>query len=284
MKDTPPFVVQEISDRSGARAFLNGDALSAPGADHFLHPGKPRNPQPGRHPYNDGMDSVHALRYKVYCKEKGFLNPGDYPDGKEFDRFDAYSVNFAAYSRHGETVGTARLVIPHDDQGFPFEDFCKPYPEVRLPPIGQAAEVSRLIIAPSHRMKADNSEFGFASLFNRLRNHFHLPHPAPEYTLVAPASELSTSPRIMFGLFRKMYRFSKEHEILYWYAAMERPLARMLDRMGFAYEQISPQVNYYGPVALYLASLHELERSLTAKNPKLMAWFKKSRDDAPPLS
>ena len=229
------------------------------------------------------MDSIHALRYAVYCKEKNFLDPSKYPDGKEYDLFDDYSVNFAAYSREGEIVGTARLVIPHEGQRFPFEDFCQPFAGVHLPPLGRAAEVSRLIIAPHFREKTDASEFGFTSLLNVLKNRFQARHNHPEYTRVGPVSELSTSPRIMLGLFRKMYRYSKEHEISHWYASMERPLARMLDRMGFTYQQISHPVDYYGPVSLHLASITELERSLTAKNPKLMAWFKKSRGDVPPL-
>lgn len=233
--------------------------------------------------YNPVMDSIHALRYAVYCKEKNFLDPGKYPDGKEYDSFDDYSVNFAAYSTHGEIVGTARLVIPHAGQRYPFEDFCSPYPGVQLPPIGQVAEVSRLIIAPHYREKADASEFGFASLFSMLKNRLHARHHVPEYTRVTPASDLSTSPRIMLGLFRKMYRYSKEHQITHWYASMERPLARMLDRMGFAFQQISPKVDYYGPVSLHLASIQELEHSLSVKNPKLLAWFKKSRGDVPPL-
>lgn len=233
--------------------------------------------------YNPGMDSIHALRYAVYCKEKNFLDASKYPDGKEYDLFDDYSVNFAAYSRKGEIVGTARLVIPHAGQRFPYEDFCKPYEGVQLPPVGRAAEVSRLIIAPNFREKTDASEFGFASLFNVIKNRFQPKHHHPEYTRVGPVSELSTSPRIMLGLFRKMYRYSKEHGITHWYASMERPLARMLDRMGFSYQQISHPVDYYGPVSLHLASIAELERSLTAKNPKLMAWFKKSKGDVPPL-
>ena len=233
--------------------------------------------------YNPGMDSIHALRYAVYCKEKNFLDPSKYPDGKEYDLFDDYSVNFAAYSRKGEIVGTARLVIPHEGQRFPFEDFCQPFADVHLPPIGRAAEVSRLIIAPHFREKADASEFGFASLLSVIKNRLQPRHSHPEYTRVGPVSDLSTSPRIMLGLFRKMYRYSREHEITHWYASMERPLARMLDRMGFTYQQISHPVDYYGPVSLHLASIAELERSLTAKNPKLMAWFKKSKGDVPPL-
>lgn len=226
---------------------------------------------------------VHSLRYAVYCKEKGFLDPKNYPDGQEYDLYDDYSVNFAAYSKAGEIVGTVRLVIPKQSQRFPYQDFCQPNPDIALPAPGMAAEISRLIIAPQFREKPDTSEFGFSSLLSRLTGRSGAKQPNPEYTRVAPAVDLSTSPRILLGLFRKMYRYSKENEVTHWYASMERTLARMLNRMHFSFHQISQQVDYYGPVSLYLASIEELESTLEAKNPTLLAWFRKSRGDNPPL-
>ena len=49
-------------------------------------------------------------------------------------------------------------------------------------------------------------------------------------------------------------------------------------------QQISSPVDYYGPVSLYLANIEELEKNLEEKNPTLLAWFRKSRGDAPPLA
>lgn len=226
---------------------------------------------------------VHSLRYAVYCKEKGFLDPEKYPDGQEYDAYDEYSLNFAAYSKSGELIGTVRLVIPKHGERFPYQDFCVPNPGVTLPPPGKAAEISRLIISPQFREKPDASEFGFSSLLSRLAGRSGAKQQKPEYTRVAPAVDLSTSPRILLGLFRKMYRYSKENEITHWYASMERTLARMLSRMHFTFHQISTPVDYYGPVSLYLASIEELEKTLEEKNPTLLAWFRKSRGDNPPI-
>jgi N-acyl amino acid synthase of PEP-CTERM/exosortase system len=229
------------------------------------------------------IQDVHALRYAVYCKEKGFLDAKNYPDGREQDVYDDYSVNFAAYSKTGEIVGTVRMVIPKPGQRFPYQDFCEPFPSVVLPPVGKTAEISRLIITPQMREQADKSEFGFSSLLSRLARRGGARQQKPEYTYVAPAVDLSTSPRLLLGMFRKMYRYSKENEITHWYASMERPLARMLTRMHFSFHQISAQVDYYGPVSLYLANIEELERTLEATNPTLLTWFRKSRSDIPPV-
>jgi len=226
---------------------------------------------------------VHSLRYAVYCKEKGYLDPKNYPDGQEYDEYDDYATNFAAFSKTGDIIGTVRLVCPKQQQRFPYQDFCTPLPDVELPPIGKAAEISRLIISPGFREKSEVVEFGFSSLLSKLAGKSGAKQQKPEYTRVEPAVALSTSPRILLGLFRKMYRYSIENGITHWYASMERTLARMLARMHFSFNQISSQVDYYGPVSLYLVSIEDLERNLEAKNPALLAWFRKSKSDDPPL-
>ena len=53
--------------------------------------------------------NVLALRYKVYCEERGFEKPEDHPDGLERDEYDEYSVHFAAIEKGTqEVVGTIR--------------------------------------------------------------------------------------------------------------------------------------------------------------------------------
>ena len=71
-----------------------------------------------------------------------------------------------------------------------------------------------------------------------------------------------------------MYRYSVDHGIRYWYAAMERSLVRALSRFEFIFNPIGLETDYYGPVAPYLADLRELERRLDVSNPDLMAWFR----------
>ncbi|MEW6678172.1 MAG: PEP-CTERM/exosortase system-associated acyltransferase [Pseudomonadota bacterium] len=228
------------------------------------------------------MDDIHSLRYAVYCKEKGFLDARKYPDGKEYDLFDDYSVHFAAYNQHRDLVGTVRLVIPTGEQAFPFMDFCTPLPGVTLPPKGVSAEISRLIIPPEAREQPEKDVLSFTSTLSRLFKGKPTTS-AHEYTRVSPVAHHTTSPRILFGLFRKMYRYSKEHGIEYWYASMERPLERMLRRYHFTFDRISEPVDYYGPVSLYLGTLSRIEQDLGKHNPELLTWFQKSRGSAQPV-
>jgi N-acyl amino acid synthase of PEP-CTERM/exosortase system len=73
-----------------------------------------------------------------------------------------------------------------------------------------------------------------------------------------------------------MYAYSLKNEIRYWYAAMERSLARILSRMHFGFQQIGPATDYYGPVAPYVADLRVLEHQLGARNPLLLNWMQKA--------
>jgi N-acyl amino acid synthase of PEP-CTERM/exosortase system len=64
--------------------------------------------------------------------------------------------------------------------------------------------------------------------------------------------------------------------VRYWYAAMEPSLALVLTRMNFGFRQIGPLIDYYGPVAPYLAAIHDTELGLGTANPALLAWMQES--------
>ena len=69
-----------------------------------------------------------------------------------------------------------------------------------------------------------------------------------------------------------MYAYSRKNGIRHWYAVMERPLARSLLRLNFAFKAIGPQTDYYGPVMPYLADIRELgsaSRSAASRASKL---------------
>jgi N-acyl amino acid synthase of PEP-CTERM/exosortase system len=77
-----------------------------------------------------------------------------------------------------------------------------------------------------------------------------------------------------------MYRHSRQNGIRYWYAAMERSLAKSLDKMGFRFVPIGPQTDYYGPVTPFIVDLDELNERLHKENKFLAAWF---NDESIPL-
>lgn len=183
------------------------------------------------------MRRIHQLRFQVYCLEQGFLDAVDYPQGCEADEHDVRSFHFASCSKDGTLAGYVRLVCADADGDFPFQAHCRAlYPSMALPPAQQSVEISRLMVSATHRRQPDRS------------------------------------PEILCGMFRQMYVRSVQQGIRYWYAAMERSLVRVLQRMlGVEFRQIGPVTDYYGPVAPYLIDLHVVAAQLGEVRPGLLA-------------
>jgi N-acyl-L-homoserine lactone synthetase len=120
---------------------------------------------------------------------------------------------------------------------FPFQTHCKAvFAEQQLPPAHLSAEVSRLMVDSAHRRHLDRS------------------------------------PDILFGMFHQMYVCSLRQGVRYWFAAMERSLVRVLQRMlNIQFRQIGPVTDYYGPVAPYLIDLDVVTAHISAWRPELIA-------------
>lgn len=189
-------------------------------------------------PMLDGalMRKVHKLRFQVYCLEQGFLDAIDYPHGSESDEHDDRADHFASCDHEGAVAGYVRLVHADPIGTFPFQTHCLIlHPDVVLPPARQSAEISRLMVSACYRRQPDRS------------------------------------PEILCGLFRQMYARSVGQGVRYWYAAMERALVRVLQRMlGIEFRQIGPVTDYYGPVAPYLIDLREVELRVREQRPCLL--------------
>jgi N-acyl amino acid synthase of PEP-CTERM/exosortase system len=201
------------------------------------------------------------LRYEIYCLECNFLCPSDYPDGVETDEHDDSAAHFYAFDADEELAGYVRLVRADADQRFPIQEHCTTFmDQAALPVSSQAAEISRLMVRSDYRRRRDDRLSGGI---------------AGQSHAVSGRERRHDAPGILLSLYRQMYAFSREQGICHWYAAMERPLARSLLRMNFAFNAIGPPANYYGPVTPYLANLRELEAQVGERQPALLAWFQK---------
>lgn len=205
------------------------------------------------------LDSAFKLRFEVYCQECGFLPAADYPGGRERDGYDAQSAHFCSFNLAGELVGYVRLVRAGAAQTFPFQNNCQlASPTAARPNAADSAEISRLMVRHDYRR----------------RRHDILSGVSVQPDAATPGHEKRRdTPQILLSLYRQMYVYSLQHGIRHWYAAMEPALARVLTRMDFAFVQVGPQADYYGPVAPYLADLRELESRLGGSNPALMSWL-----------
>ena len=217
------------------------------------------------------LEEIHRLRYEVYCLECEFLDATAFEEGRETDHYDGCSTHFAAYTHDRSIVGTVRLVHAPDGREYPFESHCVPFDNFAMPPRDQAAEISRLVVRKTFRRRRGDSMHGVSKDFLEKGST----------ASIAPRSvagdQRGNSPLLLLGMYREMYRHSRANGIRFWYAAMERSLARSLDKMGFKFVPIGPQVDYYGPVTPYMVDLNDLEERLTRENKFLASWFKEER-------
>jgi N-acyl amino acid synthase of PEP-CTERM/exosortase system len=211
---------------------------------------------------------IFALRYEVYCLECGFLDARMYEDGLESDEYDTGAAHFVAHNIDNELVGSLRLVHPPHSETFPFEERCyELFENIVPPPREKAAEISRLVVRKNYRGRMGASMGGNGRAF-AISGPVGVPFQR-QYT-----ERRSHSPEILLGLYRQIYQYSLRMGICYWYAAMERSLARALSRLHFAFTPIGMEVDYFGPVTPYMVDLRELERQLSVHSPAVLAWFR----------
>jgi N-acyl amino acid synthase of PEP-CTERM/exosortase system len=216
----------------------------------------------------DVMRQVYELRFEVYCMEYGFLAATDYPNHCEMDEHDARSLHFCAFNLKQELVGYVRLIRADGLKEFPFQRHCKLlFDEAALPEPTQALEISRLMVRKNYRRRAGDILAGVRQSFKGL---------IPEH------DHRSNSPQILLSLYRQIYAYSLKHGVDYWYAAMERSLARIMGRMNFGFQQLGPPTDYYGVVAPYLANIKETENLIGQKNQALLAWMRRSEPNGTP--
>jgi N-acyl amino acid synthase of PEP-CTERM/exosortase system len=219
-----------------------------------------------KEPSGDYLDSIFALRYEVYCKERSFLAPDDYPEKQEEDIYDPYSIHLAGVHQSGQTVATSRLILP-SEKGFPLLEHCKLFPEyeylvdperlIREP----TAEISRLAISKSFRRRKDDGDYGASVAQDPQVSD----NPLHEVGL-----SRRQQPEIIIGIFRLIYQASKRNGITHWLAAMEKSLFRLLQRFRLDFNPIGPELDYYGPVAPYFADINDIDTGLFKNNPSLL--------------
>src|SRR3989338_9815926 len=96
------------------------------------------------------LDASYRLRYEVYCLEKQYLDKNLYPDGRETDIYDQYSVHIFALDKYNKIVGMTRLINSYlntlqIENDFDIKDRLLKLSKARI------VEVLRLIVRKDYR-------------------------------------------------------------------------------------------------------------------------------------
>jgi N-acyl-L-homoserine lactone synthetase len=182
------------------------------------------------------LDACYRLRYRVYCQEKQFLDPRNYPDGREIDEFDPISVHVGAIDRDGEVAGTAR-VVPPNKLGYPVTKHCAFNPDLRLDAPGMlTVECSRIMISRDYPRRSRTEPF---------------------LTIVK-------------GVMQQAKRAGATHLI----GATEPGFYRLIVLHGMPWKVAGPAVDYFGaPVLPCIMSLAELDEAILSGRHRSLERF-----------
>jgi N-acyl amino acid synthase of PEP-CTERM/exosortase system len=195
------------------------------------------------------LDESYRLRYQVYCVERKFLRPEDYPDGMEMDEFDRHAAHVGAIDSHGALAGTAR-VVRSSELGLPIFDHCAIFPnETEFTPSNpRLVEVGRLSVSRSYRRRrSDDAVLAGEASARGADREFQ------------GADRRGQHDDVFLTVLKGMYQAAKRAGASHWLAATEKPLQRMLAKRGFPFHQIGPDSDYFGIVAAYQMDLQEFE-------------------------
>lgn len=211
---------------------------------------------------------TYRLRYNIYCYESNFLDPNDYPDGLETDKYDDYSAHFAAISSEGDIVGTIRLVL-ESPCGYPIEEHS-----------------SNLAITPRSLINQnviEVSRFAVSKQYQRgIEERLHSMPPSPHYSKseqlvnkVLPLQKQNNKSTVhlsaTFGLVKTIYQETKRLGITHWYAAMEKRLWYSMKKFfAFNLNPVGPELDYYGVVIPYMTSIADLDTYIINTKPHIM--------------
>ena len=194
----------------------------------------------------------HKIRYQVYCKERDFENPADFPAGKESDRWDTHAAQFIVRQRDSRAwVAAIRLVLPYA-ASFPLETLhC-------LAP-GHADHIRRRHLGEISRVCVIRSP-------NPHRSNPHLDH---NFGHVAPDHES----QVMLGLIRTIIIHGLERGIEHCYLLITDAFARLLRRIGVVLHSVGIATEHRGLRAPYLMGLRETAASLCDRSAAIHALF-----------
>jgi len=195
--------------------------------------------------------TAQAIRYQVYCLERGFESAGAHGNGLERDAFDSAAVHSLVIHRPtSDAIGTARLILPGRCANLPFQQLLAEN-GLRVQdhvPLETAAEVSRFAISNQFRRRRADGEFA-------TDDARHTREPECRGSLPC------------LGLVQEVTRQSLALGLTHWVAVMEPTLLRRLARIGIHFRPVGPLVSHHGLRQPSYACIAEVLERLKREQP-----------------
>jgi N-acyl amino acid synthase of PEP-CTERM/exosortase system len=196
------------------------------------------------------VETALAIRYQVYCLERGYEDSTQHIDRLEMDEFDSKAIHNLVFHRpRAEAIGTARLILPGSEAGglpvrrlLSENGLCA----ANYFPVATTAEVSRFAISSEFRRRDSDIQAQFSFGDTPLRRESERRGNLP-----------------CLGLLQILLRHSIERGITHWAAVMEPKLLRMFAGMGVHVTSIGPPISHHGlrqPSYCYLPRMLETLR------------------------
>ncbi len=184
------------------------------------------------------------LRYRVYCEEFGFEESSAFPDHREADEFDQFSIQgLITHKGSGQAAGCVRLVCASDTHKMPIEVHCLDSVYVEHMATlsserGLTCEFSRLAVDVAFRKRLGESHTRVGDF-----DAFDCCH-----------QEQRTFSMIGIAAFLTAFALACLNKRTHVFAMMEANLPRLLRQSGIVVQKAGDSVEYHGQRAAYFTT------------------------------
>jgi len=222
-------------------------------------------------------EAHHRLRFEVYCRETGFENSAEFPDGCERDAFDHTAAHFLVRSRLSEEWIAAMRIVVAPVAELPLASYLDR--EHTQGPL-HGAEISRFCVSPRYRrrtsqqVRIERQEAGRGT-----RDAGREGDGAPRAEcLVAenrPVSSLleSRDPWILIGLLRAARQYGEERGIANWFFLAASSMVSAACAAGFSMSHCGPEIEHRGRRRAYRFEWDGAENRLAERSPQVARMF-----------
>lgn len=209
-------------------------------------------------------DKAYALRYDVFCRENGFIDPARYPDERERDEFDERAVHhLLIHKESGKVAGTVRVLLPDERRpltSFELQKLCDhPLLQIENRALG-IAEISRLCMARDYRRRPRDGHV-LPSYYEQEWGDAEKPNSATRFFR-------RRIPYAPLGLMMAAYETVLGAGLLDVVSSVEPGQFRTMKRIGLSYRVLGPRLNHQGSQQPFIYNLKTTLDTVAAENPE----------------